>query len=260
MLQNNNKSIICLGGTDPSGGAGLAADNRTCAALHTLCRPVVTTITAQTHGRFVGDWPVVDDVVLAQLDAALSLDPYAPVKIGALGSRDFAYLGQQLALRLKGRVVVVDPVLGASSGGRLAPPMHDVHRYLLPLATLLTPNLEELSALIESSDGADDTEVEAAQKLISGKTSAILIKGGHGSCSSAVNDVLLFERTEHTFSHPRSSRQARGTGCVLASAICCGLAHELSMIQAVQQAIDFVGVCFESDNNVLVFTDQSEAC
>ena len=255
MLQNNNKSIICVGGTDPSGGAGLAADGRACAALHTLCRPVVTTITAQTHGHFSGDWPVADEVVLAQLDAALSLAPDAPVKIGAIGARPFASLGRQLAARLKDRFVIVDPVLGASSGGRLAPPSHEVSRYLLPLASLLTPNLEELSELAALDTNREDSTIAAARKLIKDKTVAVLIKGGHGTNSSLVEDVLVYQERQRTFTHPRSTKTARGTGCVLASAICCAVANGLSPGDSIEQAIAFVSACFEGNNGVLVFTD-----
>jgi hydroxymethylpyrimidine/phosphomethylpyrimidine kinase len=233
--------ILVVAGLDPTGGAGLVADGGAARAAGAGAYLVAAALTAQGPRGARRFSPVAEDFLLEQIDALL--DGAAPealpraVKTGMLATGTLAVA---LALRLHRRPLdevplVVDPVLGASSGGALFDPgPMPVRMALEPLfarARVATPNLPELAALTGLDVSTDDAAVRAARAL---PCAAVLVKGGHRDGPPV---DLLVEGTNVTrFGGKRREGTARGTGCRLASAIAALLAQGAPLEEAVRGA------------------------
>ncbi|AHD01446.1 bifunctional hydroxymethylpyrimidine kinase/phosphomethylpyrimidine kinase [Leisingera methylohalidivorans] len=210
--------ILAIGGTDSSGGAGLTRDTAMAAGLGTAVRPVVTAVTVQTDDALLAIHPSPPQAVADQARAALATPP-APgaVKIGMLGSAGVAEaINDALPAGLP---IVLDPVLKASSGGRLM--AAGGFGALLQRAALVTPNLAELEVL---SGSAGSMDAQAAQLLAQGAR-AVLVKGGHGTGAESIDVLYTAEGAATPFAAARLPGSKRGTGCSLATAIACRLAR-----------------------------------
>ena len=204
---------------------------------------VVTAITAQnTIG--VAQWTGIDPaLVRAQLDAvATDLRP-AALKSGMLGDEGIVAV---VAAGIRHHALtpyVLDPVMVATSGDPLLTPgaVRAIVRELFPLATLVTPNLDEAELLLRETIRTEDAMVEAARACVRelGALSA-LIKGGHGTGADAV-DVVFDGRNVHRFSHPRiATTSSHGSGCTLSAAIAAHLALGAGLSAAVSASLDYV--------------------
>jgi hydroxymethylpyrimidine/phosphomethylpyrimidine kinase len=231
---------LSIAGSDPSGGAGIQGDLKTFQAHGVHGMAVVTALTVQSTRGVGAVHPVAPDVVSAQILALLDDLPPAAVKVGMLGD---AGVVRAVAAALRGvRVpIVVDPVLISSSGRRLLAP--DAERALvdelLPLATLVTPNLPEAAALF-GEDAAllgDDVAGWSARVGV-----AVLLKDGHGDDALARDRLLLPDGSSVVSAHPRiQSRNTHGTGCALSSAIAARLARGEALAPAVAGAVAWLG-------------------
>ncbi len=211
--------MLSIAGSDPSGGAGIQADLKAIAAHGHYGMSVVTALTAQNTQRLRWIQLVGPGGVRAQLRAVLEDLPVDAVKIGMLGSAEAvdAVLMELIGLEVP---VVLDPVLGASTGGALNFDPEALRR-LVPLCALVTPNLPELAALPWLE--------EAGVPL--------LIKGGHGE-GETLQDRLVSSAGERTWSWPRQvTRNLHGTGCTLSTAIACGLAEGLPLVESVDRSL-----------------------
>ena len=194
-------AILVIGGTDSSGGAGLAADIRAAAAHDVDARLAVTAVTAQTDGR-VGLIEAISPAVVAQQIAMAREDgQVSAVKIGMLGNEPVVSAVAD-ALSGFGGPIVLDPVVAATSGGLLlseAGIATMIHR-LLPAIALVTPNLPELAVLAVRLGVAsgERTETQARALLDSGKA-AVLVKGGHGEGQDAVDSLYRTDRSPARF-------------------------------------------------------------
>jgi hydroxymethylpyrimidine/phosphomethylpyrimidine kinase len=230
---------LTIAGSDPSGGAGVQADLKTFHAFGVYGAAVLTTLTAQdTTGvhdvvnldaRFVG----------AQLDAVLNDLPVGAAKTGLIGT---AALVDVIAERLRARPIplVVDPVLAASTGRRLADTgvLEALRDRLLPLATLVTPNLSEAEALL-GRPVRDITDMrDAARALVDRGAGAALVKGGH--LDGPARDVLFINGQIHELSTDRIATEAHGTGCTLSAAVTASLAAGRALPDAVERAKRYV--------------------
>jgi len=233
---------LTIAGSDSGGGAGIQADLKTFAALGVYGAGVITAVTAQnTRGvRAVHDIP--PPVIAAQLDAVLEDIPFGAVKIGMLSSAEIVMIVAERLLAHRAPPVVLDPVMVAKSGDALL--RDDAVRALLdnllPLATIITPNLPEAARLLGRAR-VEDTE-EAARELLSLGPAAVLIKGGHGE-GNEIEDLLLEggEPEAIRFRHPRiDTANTHGTGCSLSSAVAAGLASGLALPAAVEAAIGWL--------------------
>lgn len=171
------------------------------------------------------------------------------IKIGMLGSAEIVEaVANALKRHARGIPVVLDPVLMSSSGKRLlaAEAIETFKVRLVPLARLITPNLPEARALTKMR-GTDRKRAEAAgRKLVQMGARAALIKGGHAT-SETVDDVLVWDGGVEIYAFPRlQTRHTHGTGCVLSTAIACGLAQGLSLPLAVGRAREFVQHAIET--------------
>lgn len=225
--------VLVIGGVDPSGGAGLAADIQAVTALGAHPAPVVSLITVQDTVRVLRAEPVAPELVAEQAQAVLADMAVAAVKLGALGSAD---TGRAVARALRDFAgpVVADPVLAASGGGRLAEPaLLDVYRdRLFPLAALATPNRGEFAAL----GGLAAVEAWIARGL-----GACLVTGGDGD-GERVTHVLYDARGRREMDGgPRRPGAFHGSGCTFASAVAARLALGDGLEPALAAAGEFVG-------------------
>jgi hydroxymethylpyrimidine/phosphomethylpyrimidine kinase len=232
---------LTIAGSDSGGGAGIQADLKTFHAFGVFGTSAVTAVTAQnTLGvEAIHSVPLTD--VRAQIDAVVADLRPAALKTGMLASASLVTT-VATAIREHGlETVVVDPVMVATSGDRLlaADAERTLVAELLPLATLLTPNLEEASILsgIPVEDVASMRA--AAVGLVEMGASAVLVKGGHLDGDAV--DLLWDGATERVWSRPRiDTRHTHGTGCTLSAAVTAGLAHGRDLISAVDAATRFI--------------------
>jgi len=235
---------VCLsvGGSDSCSGAGIQADLRMFNDQNVIACSAITALTAQNPREITR----IEPVALAQLDAELHsiFDYYevAAVKTGMLLDADhIAVLAAALQQRHAQGILVIDPVMISSSGRRLldAPAVETLLKALVPMATLITPNLDEAEVLLGRPvvDAPSD-----CRELVEQCGCAVLLKGGHGA-GDILQDVLSdTDGNTSTFEHPRlewSETEAHGSGCRLASAITSYLAKGEGIHQAVGSAIKF---------------------
>ena len=232
-------AVLVIAGTDSSGGAGLARDLHTLAAFHTQAMCAVTAVTVQSDSRVIAVHPLAPDTVRSQIEAALATGRVGAIKIGMLGTGAIA-LAVVASLPPRERVpLVLDPVLASSSGEALLDPFgREVLRdSLVARATLVTPNIPEAAALLGTEPATTEEEVLCqAHAWLALGASAVLIKGGHGSASEAVDLLLSAGGSPRRLVSARSARTQRGTGCALASGIAAGLAAGLELGEACARA------------------------
>ncbi len=236
------KLALTVAGSDSGGGAGLQADLKTFHQFGVFGTSVVTAVTAQ-NTRAVLAWEAVPlELVVRQLDAvALDLPPDA-VKSGMLASGEIVEALAAAIVRHRFPNYVLDPVMVATSGDRLLLPQAVglLARRLVPLATVVTPNLEEAAILVGRAVRSVEDMVGAAQALVTRGARAALVTGGHLAGDSIV-DVLVADGAVHRFAHPRvHTTSTHGTGCTLSAALAAGLAHGRPLVEAVENAVDYV--------------------
>jgi hydroxymethylpyrimidine/phosphomethylpyrimidine kinase len=234
---------LSIAGLDPSGGAGIAADLKTFSALGVYGAAVVTALTAQNTEGVFGIHDVPPDFIAAQIDAVFADLEIGAVKIGMLGGPAAIEVVAAALDRYRPRAVVLDPVMIASAGqpllrgkalGRL--------RDLIARVSVLTPNIPEAAALLDTDPARDEAGMRAqAQKLLAFGGGAVLIKGGHGTGPDSVDILLDASGEAIRLVSPRLATQnTHGTGCTLSSAIAAGLAKGLPLPAAARDAKAFV--------------------
>jgi hydroxymethylpyrimidine/phosphomethylpyrimidine kinase len=246
---------LTIAGSDSSGGAGIQADLKTFAALGVYGASAITALTAQNTLGVTGIHPVPADFVTAQLEAVFADLDVGAVKIGMVADAAIidAIAGALRSARPK--AVVLDPVMVATSGDRLiaGSAVDALKAKLIPLASIITPNLPEAAALLneEIASNADATEAQGRRLLALGAR-AVLIKGGHGEGPDSV-DHLLTQDSVETLSAPRiATRNTHGTGCSLSSAIAAGLAKGEDLAIAVRNAKAFISAAIASADRFAV--------
>ena len=233
MAMNSSPQVLIVAGSDSSGGAGIVRDIETITAFGLKSCVAVTAVTAQTHQSVLAVRSIGADIVAAQMRAALETNSVRTIKIGMLGSAEIVREVARVLAEHPDIPVVLDPVLASSSGKALLGTVgrEALLEMLLPLSTIVTPNLPELAALTGIS------AMERAGRLLLEKgAGAVLVKGGHGEGPNS--DDLLFKRgmPPIPFSSRRLPFEMRGTGCVLASAIAAGLARDHCLGDAIDAA------------------------
>ncbi|HET7297040.1 MAG TPA: bifunctional hydroxymethylpyrimidine kinase/phosphomethylpyrimidine kinase [Gemmatimonadales bacterium] len=236
------KIALTIAGSDSGGGAGIQADLKTFHQFGVFGTSVITAVTAQNTVGVRAWEPVPVPLVTRQLDALLDDLPPAAFKSGMLGSAALvAAVADGIARRAPPNYVL-DPVMVATSGDRLLD--HDaersVARLLVPLAALVTPNLDEAAVLVGDPVRTPDDMERAARALVRLGARAALVKGGH-LLGDDVVDVLVDETGVHRFARPRlDTSSTHGTGCTLSAAIVAGLALGRPLERAVSDGLDFV--------------------
>ena len=233
---------LTIAGSDSGGGAGIQADLKTFHQFGVFGTSVVTAITAQNTRGISRAFPVPADLLEAQLAAvAEDLRP-AATKSGMLGTRELVEVAAAGIAAHRLANYVLDPVMVASSGERLleADAARALRERLLPLATLVTPNLDEARILVEQDVHTPEEMEAAGRALVQMGAQAALVKGGHLSGTEIV-DVLVRAGGARPFRHAKiDTTSTHGTGCTLSAAIAAGLARGASLDQAAAAALDFV--------------------
>ncbi len=232
------KVAMTIAGSDSSGGAGIQADLKTFAAIGVHGASAVAAVTAQNTERVVEARALPAEWVATQIDAVLDDLPVAAVKTGMLGDAEVVRAVAAALARRRVPNRVVDPVLVSSSGTPLLADgaLEVLRRDLLPLATVLTPNLPEAAALAGMSVETPAQIEEAARRLAGLGATWVVIKGGHAPGRRVV-DVVFDGSTFHRIDGPRlETRSTHGTGCTLSAAIAAWLARGAAPLDAVARA------------------------
>ncbi|HYU08799.1 MAG TPA: bifunctional hydroxymethylpyrimidine kinase/phosphomethylpyrimidine kinase [Gemmatimonadales bacterium] len=233
---------LTIAGSDSGGAAGIQADLKTFHQFGVFGTTAITAVTAQnTTG--VRAWQALPAALVAQQIDAVADDLFpAAVKTGMLGSAEIvATVAERIADRRLPNYVL-DPVMVATSGDRLLDRDAErlITRRLAPLATLVTPNLNEAEILVEAEVRNPDQMEAAGRALVAMGARAALVKGGHLTGPTLV-DVLVHGKSARRFTHERiETTSTHGTGCTLSAAITAGLALGRPLEQAVADALDFV--------------------
>ncbi|MBV1790404.1 bifunctional hydroxymethylpyrimidine kinase/phosphomethylpyrimidine kinase [Marinobacterium sp. D7] len=249
---------LTIAGSDSGGGAGIQADLKTFSALGVYGASVITALTAQNtrEVRAIHDVPAA--FIADQLNTVFDDLAVSAIKIGMLSRPESI---QTIATILRERAltnIVLDPVMVAKSGDKLLveEAVDALRSELLPLATLITPNLPEAAVLLDRDEAVSmDAMRKQAQLLLQLGPRAVLIKGGHLSDSSSVDsaDLLLDQQQELWLPAKRiATRNTHGTGCTLSSAIAAGLARGLQIRTAVEEAKTYITEAIQAADRLQV--------
>jgi hydroxymethylpyrimidine/phosphomethylpyrimidine kinase len=212
---------LSIGGSDPSGGAGIQADLRTFAALGVSGAAVVTVLTAQGAQGVTGTHAVPAAFVTDQLTALVADLALDAIKIGVLGSREVADAVGAFLVEHPNDVVVLDPVMVTARGdAMLAPDSVEAVRHLLPMVDLVTADRDEIAHLLGTRAATDvDGMIDQARALRDAGAERVLVKGGHLGGRDAL-DVLVGPEGEGVVVAPWvDTRHTHGAGCALSSAV-----------------------------------------
>lgn len=236
------KKVLTIAGSDCSGGAGIQADLKTIAAHKMYGMSAITALTAQNTTGVYGILESTPEFLANQLDCIFTdIFPDA-VKIGMVSSAPLIRIIAQKLGQYAPKNIVVDPVMISTSGSKLLADdaAGELCQQLLPLATLLTPNLPEAEVLSGLRICSEEDMIAAAQKIAQIYPCAILVKGGH--FGSSADDLLYLSGECHWFRSARiQTKNTHGTGCTLSSAIACNLAAGDSLPDSVLHAKKYVG-------------------
>lgn len=235
--------VLSIAGSDSGGGAGLQADIKTISALGGYAATAVTAITVQNTIGVQKVYPVDAQTICEQVEAVCQdIKPQA-VKIGMLPSPEAAEPLASILQKYKCTNIVLDPVMISTSGHVLteASAMDNIIKYLFPLASLITPNLAEIKALVGFDANHIGKYRSAAMKIMEWGPKAVLIKGGHASTSYA-KDILITSPKSKPLCYSTGfvkSNNLHGTGCTLSAAIAFFLASGLAISQSVYKAKEY---------------------
>jgi hydroxymethylpyrimidine/phosphomethylpyrimidine kinase len=255
MTARRTPAALSVAGSDPSGGAGIQADLKTFSALGVYGAAALTALTAQNTLGVTGVYPVPADFVTAQLDAVLSDLDVRALKTGMLWSADVVAAVVASVRRYAVPAVIVDPVMVATSGDRLVDQgtVDAIRDLLLPVATLVTPNLPEAAALVEGAVPKDEASmVDAGTAIRELGAGAALVKGGHLRGGEATDVLVDAEGVLRVPSRRIPTENTHGTGCTLASAIAARMAQGDDLRSAVVAAKSYLTGALEAADELQV--------
>ena len=232
---------LTIAGSDSGGGAGIQADIKAMSANGVYAASVITAVTAQNTRSVSAVHEIPAPIVAAQIDAVLSDLSVQSIKLGMLFSPQIIQAVAAALCAFRG-AVVVDPVMVAKGGAALleVDAVATLKRRIVPLATVLTPNLPEAEVLCGLTIANTSDMEKAGYALLEFGAQTALVKGGHLS-DKMVHDILVTADGVEAFVAPRTNtRHTHGTGCTLASAIATGIAQGMVPRDAVARAQAYV--------------------
>lgn len=235
------KTALTIAGTDPSGGAGVQADIKTMTANGVYAMSAITALVAQNTTGVQGIVEMTPDFLALQLDSVFTDIRPDAVKTGMVASIGLIEVIAQKLQEYHAENIVVDPVMVATSGSRLISDdaIGALKERLLPLATVLTPNIPEAEVLSGMAIRTPDDMVAAARAISEQYHCAVLCKGGHQL--NDANDLLWRDGTAKWFNGKRiDNPNTHGTGCTLSSAIASNLAKGYDLDASVQKAKNYI--------------------
>ena len=249
--------VLSIAGSDSSGGAGIQADLKTFSALGVYGTTAITAITAQNTLGVHAQHPIPAEMVYNQIVAVLDDLHPSFVKIGMLSNPEIV-MAVADALSKYPLSIVLDPVMVSSSGHRLlsVEAQEVIKQKLLPMATLITPNLPEMEALTGFPLSTYKEKEKAARCLMNSGAKAILLKGGHeeGDVKTDIlfsNSATGIQSTLFT-SETVATRNIHGTGCTLSSAITAFLARGLALEEAIVEAKKYISNAIQSGADIAI--------
>ena len=235
------KTALTIAGSDSSGGAGIQADIKTMTANGVYAMSAITALTAQNTTGVQGIFEVSPDFLAQQLDSIFTDIRPDAVKIGMVSSTGLIEVIARKLREYRAENIVVDPVMVATSGAKLISDdaIAALKEHLLPLATVLTPNIPETELLSGMAVRTPDDMVAAAKAISEQYRCAVLCKGGHQL--NDANDLLWRDGTSKWFNGKRiDNPNTHGTGCTLSSAIASNLAKGYDLDTSVQKAKAYI--------------------
>ena len=241
------RTALSIAGSDSSGGAGIQADIKTMTANGVYAMTAITALTAQNTTGVTGIMEVTPEFLAQQLDSIFTDIRPDAVKIGMVSSSALIQVIAEKLKEYKAENIVVDPVMVATSGSKLISDeaSETLKTCLMPLASILTPNIPEAEVLAEMKVETEEEMILAAKKISETFHCAVLCKGGH-----QLNDAndLLYRDGEYKWFHGKriQNPNTHGTGCTLSSAIASNLAKGYSMDESVKRAKDYISEALEA--------------
>lgn len=240
-MKNTLKAVLTVAGSDSSGGAGIQADIKTMTMNGVYAMSAITALTAQNTTGVFGIFEVTPEFLAAQLDAVFKdIVPHS-VKIGMVSSTELIRVIAEKLRAFHAKNIVVDPVMVSTSGSRLmqSDAVLALTEQLMPLATLVTPNIPEAEILADMAIKNKEDMLCAAKKIGDRCCCAVLLKGGH-SIQDA-NDLLYSDGGYTWFEGQRiNNPNTHGTGCTLSSAIAANLAKGFTVCDSVKRAKQYI--------------------
>lgn len=246
---------LTIAGSDSCGGAGIQADIKTMSALGVYAASAITSVTVQNTMGVAEIQTVAPAVVAGQIRAVMDDMRPEAVKIGMVSDAETMRAIAGVLERYPKRTTVVDPVMVSTSGSTLMKQdaLGQFCHSLLPMATLLTPNIPEAERLSGMKIHTVEAMDLAAERILCMNCKAVLIKGGHLEGDRKVDRLYMDDGNVRTFVHKTiATRNTHGTGCTLSSAITSFMARGLDMPAAVAAAKDYLSQALESGKGVCV--------
>lgn len=241
------RTALSIAGSDSSGGAGIQADIKTMTANGVYAMTAITALTAQNTTGVTGIMEVTPEFLAQQLDSIFTDIRPDSVKIGMVSSSALIHVIAEKLKEYKAENIVVDPVMVATSGSKLISDdaIETLKTCLMPLSSILTPNIPEAEVLSGMKVETEEEMILAAKKISETFHCAVLCKGGH-----QLNDAndLLYRDGEYKWFHGKriQNPNTHGTGCTLSSAIASNLAKGYSMDESVKRAKDYISEALEA--------------
>ncbi len=244
--------VMTIAGSDSSGGAGIQADLKTFQELGVFGTSAITALTAQNTLGVEGIFPTSSVFVKQQIDSVMKDLPVKTVKTGMLFSAEIIEVVAE-SLKDKDIRLVVDPVMIAKGGASLLQldAVEALKNKLLPLATVLTPNIPEAEVISGITIGTPTDIKKAADIILDMGVSCVVMKGGHLEGEAAIDRVYFRDGTTFSMQTKRiETRQTHGTGCTFSSAIAAFLGQGLNLREAIIEAKKFVQLAIQNPLNI----------
>lgn len=237
MTSKTPPVVLCFSGADPTGGAGIQADIETISSHGCLAASIITAATVQDTVDVMSFSPMPPDLIVEQARAILEDMPINMVKIGMVGSAEIAMAIHSILTDYPDIPVVYDPVLSTETNAALSTEdlVDTVRTLLLPLTTVLTPNIFEVHAFSPGSD----TPSAAAMGLLESGVEYILLTGTHGKTPDVVHTLFSNNREMEVFHNERLPNKYHGSGCTLASSIAAQMAQGQDVLGAVRNSLEY---------------------
>ncbi|MEO8742350.1 MAG: bifunctional hydroxymethylpyrimidine kinase/phosphomethylpyrimidine kinase [Lysobacteraceae bacterium] len=233
---------LTIAGSDSGGGAGIQADLKTFAAHGVHGLSAIAVLTAQNTQGVRAIHVPPHEFLRQQIDACFDDFEIGAVKLGMLANSEVIHAVADALEHWKPRWIVLDPVMVATSGARLLEPdaLDALRSRLLPLASIITPNIPEAEWLLSSPIAGAAAADAALDPLLALGVPAVLLKGGHLPGGDAMIDRYAARDGSARFTHARLDVRPHGTGCTLAAAIAAQLCHGHTLLKACAAATDYV--------------------
>lgn len=245
------KKVLTIAGSDSSGGAGIQADIKTITAHKMYAMSAITALTAQNTTGVYGIMEATPEFVGNQLDCIFT-DIYPDaIKIGMVSNAEIIKVIVKKLVEYKGKNIVVDPVMVSTSGCKLISDeaQEVLVNELLPMGTVITPNIPEAMVLCGFNIKTKEDMIEAGKYIEKKTGSGVLVKGGH--LVNAATDLLYYNNKYNWYYSERiNNPNTHGTGCTLSSAIACNLAKGEPLDESIKNAKEYLSGALRAGLNL----------